>query len=51
VLFIIISNYIFKVSLEVIFTPITYMIVGFLKRTEKVDWFDHRTNFNPFIFS
>ncbi len=50
-LFIIISNYIFKVSLEVIFTPITYMIVGFLKRTEKVDWFDHRTNFNPFIFS
>lgn len=51
VLLIIISNYIFKVSLEIIFTPITYMIVGFLKRTEKVDWFDYRTNFNPFIFS
>jgi len=51
VLLIIISNYIFKVSLEIIFTPLTYKIVGFLKRTEKVDWFDYRTNFNPFIFS
>lgn len=51
VLFIIISNYIFKVSLEIIFTPITYKVVGFLKRTEKVDWFDYKTNFNPFIFS
>jgi len=51
VLLIIISNYIFKVSLEVVFTPLTYKIVGFLKRVEKVDWFDYRTNFNPFIFS
>ena len=51
VLLIIISNYIFKVSLEVVFTPLTYKIVGFLKRVERVDWFDYRTNFNPFIFS
>jgi len=51
VLFIIISNYVFKVSLEIVFTPLTYKIVGFLKRTEKVDWFDYKTNFNPFIFS
>ncbi|OFW62597.1 MAG: transporter [Actinobacteria bacterium RBG_19FT_COMBO_36_27] len=51
VLFIIISNYIFKVSLEIIFTPVTYKVVRFLKRTEKVDWFDYKTNFNPFIFS
>jgi uncharacterized integral membrane protein (TIGR00697 family) len=50
VLLIIISNYIFKVSLEIIFTPLTYKIVGFLKRTEKVDWFDYKTNFNPFGF-
>ncbi len=42
VLLIIISNYIFKVSLEIIFTPLTYKIVGFLKRAEKVDWFDYR---------
>jgi queuosine precursor transporter len=51
VLLIIISNYVFKVSLEIIFTPITYKVVGFLKRAEKVDWYDRRTNFNPFIFS
>src|SRR4030066_1958314 len=40
VLFIIISNYIFKVSLEIIFTPVTYKVVRFLKRTEKAEWFD-----------
>ena len=51
VLLIIISNYIFKVSLEIVFTPLTYKIVGFLKRVERVDWFDYGTNFNPFIFS
>jgi len=50
VLLIIISNYIFKVSLEVVFTPLTYKIVGFLKKAEKVDWFDYKTNFNPFGF-
>ena len=48
---IIISNYIFKVSLEILFTPVTYKIVGFLKRVEKVDWFDYKTDFNPFVFS
>ena len=50
VFLIIISNYIFKVSLEIIFTPVTYVIVTFLKRAEKIDWFDYGTNFNPFIF-
>jgi len=45
---IIISNYIFKVLLEIVLTPATYKIVGFLKRREKVDWFDYKTNFNPF---
>jgi len=44
----IISNYIFKVGVEVLFTPITYLIVGGLKRTEGVDYYDRRTNFNPF---
>ena len=45
---IIISNYIFKVLLEIVLTPATYKVVGFLKRREKVDWFDYKTNFNPF---
>jgi uncharacterized integral membrane protein (TIGR00697 family) len=48
---IIVSNYVFKVSFEVILTPLTYKIVGFLKKSERVDWYDYRTNFNPFKFS
>lgn len=47
-LVIIISNYIFKVLLEIILTPITYQIVGFLKKKEGVDAYDTKTNFNPF---
>lgn len=44
----VVSNYIFKVGFEVIATPFTYAIVNFLKRTEKTDVYDTRTNFNPF---
>ena len=51
ILLIIISNYVFKVSLEIVFTPLTYKIVNSLKRAEKVDYYDYRTNFNPFKFS
>ncbi len=50
ILAIIVSNYVFKVLLEVVFTPLTYKIVNMLKRTESVDYFDFKTNFNPFIF-
>lgn len=45
---IIISNYIFKVSVEVLFTPITYAVTGFLKKKESEDYYDRQTNFNPF---
>jgi len=48
VMLIIISNYIFKVGLEVILTPATYYIVRTLKKREKVDYYDYNTNFNPF---
>ncbi len=44
----IISNYIFKTGVEVLFTPITYAVVRFLKREEHEDWYDRDTNFNPF---
>jgi len=47
---IIVSNYVFKVGVEVLFTPITYQVVYFLKREEKVDYYDYGTNFNPFLF-
>jgi hypothetical protein len=33
---------------EVVFTPVTYKIVGFLKRAEGVDHYDRTTDFNPF---
>lgn len=45
-----VSNYIFKVGIEVLFTPITYAVVGFLKRAENEDYYDHDTRFNPFAF-
>lgn len=47
---IIISNYILKVSIEILFTPITYFIVNKLKKSEQIDTFDTNTNFNPFKF-
>jgi uncharacterized integral membrane protein (TIGR00697 family) len=42
------TNYIFKVGIEAVMTPVTYQIVGFLKRVEREDWYDRETNFNPF---
>ena len=44
----IVSGYLFKVTYEVLATPLTYWVVNFLKREEGVDFFDRRTNFNPF---
>ncbi len=44
----IISNYIFKTAVEIIFTPITYFVVNWLKNVEREDYFDYKTNFNPF---
>jgi len=37
-----------KVGVEILFTPITYRIVGFLKRVENEDHYDRGTNFSPF---
>jgi queuosine precursor transporter len=46
----IIFNYVFKCGTEVVFTPVTYAVVGFLKRHEKMDAYDVQTRFNPFLF-
>jgi uncharacterized integral membrane protein (TIGR00697 family) len=43
-----IGNYFIKVLWEVLATPFTYKIVGFLKRAEQEDHYDKDTNFNPF---
>jgi len=45
----IISNYIFKTGIEILFTPATYKVVKFLKTKEGEDYYDRDTNFNPFI--
>jgi uncharacterized integral membrane protein (TIGR00697 family) len=41
-------NYVLKVGWEVIATPLTYKIVGYLKRVEHEDYYDYNTNFTPF---
>jgi queuosine precursor transporter len=43
-----ITQYVLKSSWEVIMTPATYKIVGFLKRAEHEDYYDRGTNFTPF---
>ncbi|NJM39733.1 MAG: queuosine precursor transporter [Anaerolineae bacterium] len=42
------SNYVFKVGIEVLFTPATYWVVTKLKQAEGVDTYDRETDFNPF---
>lgn len=44
----ILSAYIVKVVYEIIATPLTYAIVGWLKRTEQADAFDADARFSPF---
>ena len=43
-----ITNWLLKVGWEVVLTPVTYGVVGWLKRKEGVDIFDEGTNFSPF---
>jgi queuosine precursor transporter len=45
-----ITNYIFKVGVEVLMTPVTYFIINFLKHHENEDYYDYQTNYNPFTF-
>ena len=42
------TNYFLKVGWEAALTPVTYRIVGFLKRAEGVDVYDRETDFTPF---
>ncbi len=43
------TNYLFKVAVEVLMTPVTYLVVRALKRAEGEDYYDRDTNFNPFV--
>lgn len=42
------SNIVFKIGVEVLFTPVTYAVVDYLKRAEREDHYDWNTDFNPF---
>jgi len=41
-------NWLFKVGVEVVMTPVTYAVCNFLKRAENEDFYDSDTNFTPF---
>jgi hypothetical protein len=43
-----IAQYLLKTTWEVVMTPVTYRIVGFLKRAENEDYYDRTTDFTPF---
>lgn len=43
----IITNYFFKVGVEVLFTPLTYQVVNFLKKAEDEDFYDIGTRYSP----
>jgi len=45
---IMLAQFVLKVAVEVAFTPLTYKIVGVLKRSENEDYYDRDTNFSPF---
>ena len=41
------SNYLFKCAIEAAFTPITYKVVGLVKKSEGVDAYDYGERYNP----
>ena len=47
----ILTHWLVKTGYEIVATPFTYAVVGFLKRKEAIDTYDYKTNFNPFLIS
>jgi uncharacterized integral membrane protein (TIGR00697 family) len=45
---VLITQWVLKVGWEALLTPVTYAVVGFLKRREGVDVYDEHTDFTPF---
>ncbi len=44
----VLAQWLVKSAYETIATPVTYAVVGALKRTEREDYYDYQTNFSPF---
>lgn len=47
----IVTQWLFKTSYEAIATPLTYLIVNRLKKSEGYDVYDKETNFNPVVIA
>ena len=47
-LILILTQWVIKSLYEIIATPLTYAIVGFLKKKENLDSYDYKANYNPF---
>ncbi|UCE97945.1 MAG: queuosine precursor transporter [Dehalococcoidia bacterium] len=47
----ILYHWVAKIAIETVATPFTYIVVGYLKKREKIEIYDYKTNFNPFIVS
>lgn len=45
---VVLFNWLFKTMIEVVLTPVTYLVINALKRAEKEDYYDRNTNFTPF---
>ncbi len=45
----VITAWVLKSAYEILATPLTYLIVNFLKRTEGIDTFDYGTSFSPIL--
>jgi uncharacterized integral membrane protein (TIGR00697 family) len=44
------TQYLLKVAYETVATPITYLVINKLKKSEGIDFYDYNTNFSPFKF-
>ena len=46
----ILSQWLMKSAYEALVTPFTYIVVNYLKRVEKEDYYDRETRFNPLLW-
>jgi queuosine precursor transporter len=47
----IVTGYVLKVAYEILATPVTYLVINWLKKAEDADAFDRHESFNPFSFA
>jgi len=47
----ILYHWLAKTAIEAVATPFTYAVVNFLKKKERIDVYDDKTNFNPFLLA